>query len=226
LGFQGFGRDALPFFRALAFHQTKAWFEENRATYESAVRGPMGDLVEEVASGLAAAGVPLRGDRKASLFRLHRDTRFSASKDPYKTNAGLAMTRSGSKADPGVLYFHLSPEECFFAAGFYRLEPPGLAKLRGAAARAPKAYKAMLGRLDKAGLALDGEEALKRTPRGFETLDDPAILAAVRQRNFVVRRPVPEADIFTPALAGALQAFARDALPLLEWGWDALADSR
>lgn len=226
MAFQGFGRDALPFFRALAFHQTKDWFEDNRGTYESAVKGPMGELVEEVALRLAEARIPLKGDRKASLFRLHRDTRFSANKDPYKTNAGLAMTRTGSKSDPGVLYFHLSPEECFFAAGFYRLEPPGLAKLRGAAARAPKPYKAMLGRLDKVGLALDGEDALKRTPRGFEAIDDPAILAAVRQRNFVVRKPVQETEIHSPALAGALAAFAGDALPLLEWGWAGLADSR
>ena len=33
-----------------------------------------------------------------------------------------------------VLKQNLSPEECFFAAGFYRPEPPALAKLRDAAA--------------------------------------------------------------------------------------------
>ncbi|RBP16504.1 uncharacterized protein (TIGR02453 family) [Roseiarcus fermentans] len=226
MAFQGFGRDALPFFRALAFHQTKAWFEENRATYETAVRGPMGDLVEDVAVLLAEAKIPIRGDRKTSLFRIHRDARFSKIKDPYKTNGGLAMTRTGSKTDPGVLYFHLSPEECFFAAGFYRLDPAPLGRLRDAAARAPEAYKAMIGKLAKAGLALSDEDALKRTPRGFETVDDPAILAAVRQRHFIVVRPVSEPEISEPALAPSLGAFARDALPLLAWGWDALTDSR
>ena len=116
--FQGFGPEALPFFKALAFHQTKEWFEDNRATYESAIRGPMGDLVEAAAARLAKARIPIKGDRKSSLFRLHRDVRFSNNKDPYKTNAGLVMTRSGSKKDPGLVYFHLSPEGCFFAAGF------------------------------------------------------------------------------------------------------------
>jgi uncharacterized protein (TIGR02453 family) len=226
VGFQGFGRDALPFFKALAFHQTKEWFEENRATYENAVKGPMGDLVEDVATRLAEAKIPIRGDRRASLFRIHRDVRFSKTKDPYKTNAGVAMTRTGSKADPGVLYFHLSPEECFFAAGFYRLESAELGKLRNAAARAPKVYKAMVARLDKAGLALGEEDALKRTPRGFEAVEDPAILAAARQRHFITLRPVSETEIGEPALADSLCAFARDALPLLEWGWDALTDSR
>ena len=226
MGFQGFGPEALPFFKALAFHQTKEWFEENRETYERAVKGPMGDLVEDLAARLAAAKIPIKGDRKASLFRLHRDARFSKNKDPYKTNAGLAMTRSGAKTDPGVLYFHLSPEECFFAAGFYRLDPAPLGRLREAAARAPKAYKPMIAKLAKAGLALSEEDALKRAPRGFDTVDDPDILMAVRQRHFICIRPVSEAEIREPALADAFCAFARDALPLLEWGWEALTETR
>ena len=87
------------------------------------VKGPMGDFVEDAAARLARAKIPIKGDRKTSLFRIHRDVRFAKNKDPYKTNAGVAMTRSGSKNDPGVLYFHLSPEECFFAAGFHQPEP-------------------------------------------------------------------------------------------------------
>ena len=226
MGFQGFGPDALAFFKALAFHQTKVWFEENRKIYETAVKGPMGDLVEEAAARLAKAKIPIRGDRKTSLFRIHRDVRFSKNKDPYKTNAGVAMTRTGAKSDPGVLYFHLSPEECFFAAGFHQPEPAALAKLREAAARDPRAFKAMTAKLARTGLALSDEDALRRAPRGFETVDDPAILAAVRQRHFICLRDVSEADIREPALVDAFCGFAKDALPLLEWGWDALVDSR
>ena len=59
--FQGFGSDALPFFKALKFHQSREWFEANRATYESAVKGPMGDLVEEVAARLGEGENPDQG---------------------------------------------------------------------------------------------------------------------------------------------------------------------
>ena len=226
MGFQGFGLEALPFFKALAFHQTKEWFEENRATYELSVKGPMGDFVEDATARLASAKIPIKGDRKTSLFRIHRDVRFAKNKDPYKTNAGVAMTRTGSKNDPGVLYFHLSPGECFFAAGFYQPEPAALGKLREAAARSPKAFKAMIAKLGKAGLALSDEDALKRTPRGFESVDDPEILVAARRRHFLCVRPVSEKDIREPALVDSFCAFAGDALPLLAWGWDALTDSR
>jgi uncharacterized protein (TIGR02453 family) len=226
MGFQGFGLNALPFFKALAFHQSKEWFDANRETYENAVKGPMGDLVEDVAQRLAKAKIPITGDRKSSVFRIHRDVRFSKSKDPYKTNAGLALTRSGSKNDPGVLYFHLSPTECFFAAGFHLPDPHELGRLRAAAARDPKAFKQMTAKLRKAGLKLSDGDALKRAPRGFETIDDPEIAAATRLKSMICLRPLAETVIKSPRLADDFCAFAADSLPLLKWGWDALADSR
>jgi len=226
MAFAGFGPKALPFFKALAFHQSREWFEANRETYESAIKGPMGELVEDVAERLGQAKIPIKGDRKASLFRIHRDVRFSANKDPYKTHAAAVLTRTGDKNDPGVLYFHLSPEECFFGAGFHLPEPDKLARLRGAAVRSPKAFKAMMAKLEKAGLALSAEDWLKRAPRGFEAVGDLKIAAALRLKSMVCLRPAPEAAIASPALVDDFCAFARDALPLLKWGWDALADSR
>jgi uncharacterized protein (TIGR02453 family) len=226
MSFAGFGPKALPFFKALSFHQSREWFEANRETYESAVKGPMGDLVEDVAERLRKAKIPIKGDRKSSLFRIHRDVRFSASKDPYKTHAGVVLTRSGGKNDSGLLYFHLSPEECFFAAGFYQLDPDKLARLRAATARAPKPFKAMTAKLKKAGLALSAEDSLKRAPRGFEAIDDPEVAAATRLKSMICLRPLREAAISRPALVDDFCAFARDALPLLKWGWEAIADER
>jgi uncharacterized protein (TIGR02453 family) len=224
--FQGFGSPALPFFKALKFHLSKDWFEANRATYETAIRAPMGDLVEETAARLAKAKIPLKGDRKASLFRLHRDVRFSTNKDPYKTHAGLVMTRDGSKNDPGLIYFHLSPDGCFFAAGFHLPEPDELARLRAATVRAPKAFKQMTAKLAQAGLTLSAEGALKRAPRGYEDVVDPEIAQAVRLKSMVCERPVSDTLIRKRALVGELLSFASGSLPLLMWGWGALADSR
>ena len=226
MAFHGFGPDALPFFKALRFHQSKDWFEANRETYERAVKGPMGDLVEETAARLAKAKIPIRGDRKSSLFRIHRDVRFSNNKDPYKTNAGAALTKSGGKRYSGVLYFHLSPEECFFAAGFHMPDPHELARLRAAAVRAPKAFKQMTAKLTQHGLKLSEEDTLRRAPRGLEDIDDPQIELAARLRSFICLRPVKEAQVHKPALVDDFCAFASDSLPLLKWGWDALADAR
>jgi uncharacterized protein (TIGR02453 family) len=225
--FSGFGPAALPFLKALAFHQTRDWFEANRATYESDLKTPMGDLVEDLTAAFAGAKIPLKGDRKSSLFRIHRDVRFSNNKDPYKTNVGAVMTRiGGSKNEPGLFYMHVATDGCFTAAGFYDPAPETLARLRAAMARAPKAWKQTLAKLDKAGLAPSQDYALKRAPRGFEAVGDEEILAALRYKSIVVTRPILDARIAEPALIEDLLRFARDALPLLTWGWDAIADTR
>ena len=204
--FQGFGAEALPFFKALAFHQSREWFEANRATYESAVKGPMGDLVEDVSERLAKAKIPIKGDRKSSVFRIHRDVRFSKNKDPYKTNAGVVLTRSGGKNEPGLLYFHLSPEECFFAAGFYHPEPGQLGRLRGSAARAPKAFRAMTAKLRKMGLALSEEEfaqARAARLRGHRRRRD-------RRRDSAEKPDLPQTRrCARPQVAGAGRRFLR-----------------
>jgi uncharacterized protein (TIGR02453 family) len=224
--FRGFGADALPFLKALAFHQTREWFEANKAVYEAALRGPMGDLVEDLSAAFVKAKIPLQGDRKSSLFRIHRDVRFSKAKDPYKTNVGAVMTRSGGKNDPGLFYVHVALDGCFAAAGFYDPAPETLARLRGAMARTPKAWKQTLAKLAKGGLAPSEEYALKRSPRGFEEIADPEIVAGLRLKSFIVRRPIADARLGEAALVGEVVAFAKDALPLLSWGWDAIADAR
>jgi uncharacterized protein (TIGR02453 family) len=227
MSYAGFGPDALPFLKALAFHQSKEWFEANRATYEADLKAPMGDLVEDLAAAFAQAKIPLKGDRKTSLFRIHRDVRFAKDKSPYKTNVGAVMTRmGGAKFAPGLLYMHISPEDCMIAAGFYNPAPETLAKLRHAMVRAPKAWKNMLAKLAKDGLAPSQDYALKRNPRGFEAVEDEAIVAALRLKSIVVTRPIAQERIATPALIGDLVAFARAALPLLAWGWDAISDTR
>jgi uncharacterized protein (TIGR02453 family) len=224
--FRGFGPKALPFLKALAFHQNKEWFEENRATYEADLKTPMGDLVEDLSAALAKAKIPLQGNRKSSLFRIHRDVRFAKDKSPYKTHSGAVMTRGGAKNDFGLLYFHVALDGCFTAAGFYGPEPEPLARMRAAMVRAPKAWKQMVAKLATKGLVLDADNAMRRNPKGFETVEDPDIVAALRLKSLVARRSIPEARLAEPDLVADLAAFARDALPLLEWGWSAAVDAR
>jgi uncharacterized protein (TIGR02453 family) len=224
--FQGFGLQAQPFFKGLAFHPTREWFEANRAIYERDVKNPMGDLIEDLAAALAKSGSPLRGDRKASLFRLNRDVRFAKDKSLYKIHQGAVMTRSGAKNDQGLLYIHVAGDECFAAAGFYHPEPAELLRLRRAIARAPNEWTRLLAGLAKKGLDLRDEGALQRLPRGFEAVDDPAIAAAVKRKSFVCIRPLDAARLSSPDLVKDLQIFAKDTSPLLEWGWAALIDER
>ncbi|HEY4925354.1 MAG TPA: TIGR02453 family protein [Roseiarcus sp.] len=226
MSFKGFGPQALPFFKALAFHQTREWFEENRATYETEVKGPFGDLIEDLAVAFAKARIPLKGDRKASLFRLNRDIRFSKDKSPYKTHAGAVLTRGGAKNDKGLFYIHVAPDGCFVAAGFYHPEPADLAALRRAIVRAPKAYAKVIAALKEAKIEIDDEEDMKRLPRGFEEVKEPEIAAALMKKSYIGSRPIAAARLRGPGLIDDLVGFGREVAPLLEWGWGAIVDER
>ena len=226
MSFRGFGPKALPFLKALGFHQTKEWFEANRTTYESELKTPLGDLVEDLTESFAKSNIPIKGDRKSSVFRIHRDVRFSKDKSPYKTNAGAAMTRGGAKNDIGHFYIHLAVDGCFSAAGFYNLEPAPLLRMREAMARAPKAWKQVIAKLAKTGLAPSQDYAMKRAPRGFEDVEDPEIAAALRLKSIICLRPIPNARLAEPELLADLKTFAKDAMPLLDWGWSAVVDAR
>ena len=226
MAFLGFGPQAQSFFKGLAFHQSRDWFEENRAIYETEVKAPMGDLVEALSGAFAKAGSPLRGNRKTSLFRLNRDVRFARDKSLYKTHQGAVMTRSGAKNDPGLFYIHVAADECFAAAGFYHPEPEQLRRLRRAIAGAPKDWKKLAAGLGKKQLPLRDEEALQRLPRGFEAVEDPEIASAVKRKSFVCTRPLASARLSSPDLVKDLRIFVKDSTPLLEWGWAALADER
>jgi uncharacterized protein (TIGR02453 family) len=225
--FAGFGPRALPFFKALAFHQSKEWFEDNRAIYESEVKAPLGDLVEDLTASFAGAGIPLKGDRKTSIFRLNRDVRFSKDKRPYKTNAGALLTRTGAKQDfSGAFYIHISPEGSFAAAGFYQPEPGVLGRMRRAIVRSPKAYARAIADLERGGMSISYEDKLTRLPRGFEEVADPVIVEALKRRSHIGSRPIPDEGLADTGLVEELTRCAKSALRLLEWGWSAIAEAR
>jgi uncharacterized protein (DUF2461 family) len=75
--FRGFGKDALGFFRALKFHQDKAWFDENRAIYDEQLVAPLTALIDDLTADFAKKKIPLMADGKKPIFRIHRDVLFA-----------------------------------------------------------------------------------------------------------------------------------------------------
>ena len=163
---------------------------ENKELYEKCLREPLASLVAELSDRLAEAGSPLRGDPRRSLFRIHRDTRFSKDKRPYKTNVGATLTRDGAKLSPGLLYVHIDPAGSFAAAGFYHPDPPGLDRLRRRLAEHPEEWRDVQEQLAGSGLSLSRGEALVRPPRGFESVTDPDAIEILKLKSWTVSRPL------------------------------------
>ncbi|MET2826070.1 DUF2461 domain-containing protein [Mesorhizobium shangrilense] len=216
--FKGFGPKALPFLKALDFHQSREWFLENRDLFEQELRDPMGDLVDTLTERFSAAGLGLRGDRKKSLFRINRDVRFAKDKRPYNRHLSAILSPDGSKAVHGVFYVHIGLEGCFAGVAWWQPEPALLLAIRRSIAAQPDRFRTMVAALKKKGLELDTEGCMKRTPRGFEHVEDADLVAAIRNRHFVVRHVIDPVGIHGPELVDELVDFTLRAKPLLDWG--------
>ncbi|ESY79755.1 hypothetical protein X740_15355 [Mesorhizobium sp. LNHC221B00] len=216
--FKGFGQKAIPFLKALDFHQSREWFLENRDLFETELRDPLGNLVDTLTSRFAEAGLGLRGDRKKSLFRINRDVRFARDKRPYNRHLSAILSPDGTKMEQGVFYVHIGLEGCFAGVAWWQPEAALLLAIRRSIETWPERFRALVKALNKNGLELDTEGAMKRTPRGFEHVIDKDLAAAIRNRHFVVRHVIDPAGIHGPELVEELVDFTLRAKPLLDWG--------
>ena len=217
----GFGPNAFKFFEHLTKNQNRGWFAEHRSEYEEYVREPMKRFTEALSENLAKEQVPLWGDPKRSLFRINRDARFSKAKHPYNMHASGLFTRTGDKHSPGVLYFRLDPLGSRCAAGYLQPEPPILKKLRQGILENPQSWVALEKSLKRKGYELDYSHTLARIPRGFNDVP-PEIESAIKLKGWIVRRQLPRSVICSKELINEVTKFAKDMLPLLNFGWYAL----
>ena len=101
---------ALTFLRGLKRHNDRAWFAAHKEAYERDVKAPMVALVERLATDLRRFAPDLVASPKASLYRLHRDTRFSADKSPFKTQVGAVFPHRALHRHQGAgLYLEIGP---------------------------------------------------------------------------------------------------------------------
>jgi uncharacterized protein (TIGR02453 family) len=114
-----FTRETFRFFKELERNNAKAWMDENRERYKSAVVQPFRRLLEE----LAPAALQLNPEFDASgrtgpnFSRINRDIRFAKDKTPYKTQMYLKLAvLAPGKRETGQLYVGISADTV--TAGF------------------------------------------------------------------------------------------------------------
>ena len=214
---------ALRFFRELERNNKKEWFEAHRAEYEETVREPMRELIAEMNTRLARFAPEIWGDPQRSMFRIHRDVRFSKDKSPYKTHAACwfhhrsATRHVGGEANEGSagFYFHLQPGRSFVGGGLWMPPRPQLNKLRDAIADHAADFARVAQGLDKRFGGLDDEAMLKRMPHGFA--DDHPAATWLRYQSFTSGRALEDSEVIGPALPTLLVRELKGLLPLVRW---------
>jgi uncharacterized protein (TIGR02453 family) len=217
--FPGFSAAALQFLLDLRENNDRDWFAPRRSFYETEVKAPMAQLVQQVASACQKKGFPLFPKERSPVSRIYRDIRFKADKRPFHHHVGAALHGRAGPTPFGEFYIHVSPEQSFVAAGFYMPDPAFLRVARARVAERPDEFEAMVKALRKKGLELNRESQLKRMPRGFERFADSAIAGHLKLNSYVVSRKLEPEEVTTPLLARVSTDFALAARPLLEWGW-------
>jgi len=217
--FSGFKPEALAFLRELAANNDAAWFKPRKAIYEAEIKAPMARLIAALSDEMQATGLPLAGDPLRSMLRIYRDIRFSRDKRPYKTAASAALTRSGQRHDPGLLYVHVEPGKSFLGCGFWQPPPELLEAWRRDMLRDPARFLKLVRALEKKGVALNGGELRQRLPRGFEAGRGLPIERYLLWSSYVAMRPMPDDALFAADLPERIIAYAQDCRPLLDYGW-------
>lgn len=211
-----FSPEALKFLRGLKRNNDRNWFNDRKAVYEREIKAPMLALIGEINEAmLKFAPENVRLPQKA-MFRIYRDTRFSADKKPYKTHQGAWWVRAGLEKTSGAgFYFHVGADDVVIAAGAYMPEREQLLAIRRHLSGHHKEYRKILASKKLLSLMKQFEGLpLTRPPKGFLP-DDPAI-DLIRCRQWGVSAHLPADTATQPALLKEIVERFKVAAPMVE----------
>jgi uncharacterized protein (TIGR02453 family) len=208
-----FPAEALTFLRGLARNNDREWFQPRKETFETKVKAPMLVLIEEINAELMDFAPEHVTNPKNSIYRIYRDTRFSADKTPYKTHvAAIFPHKTLGKHTGAGFYFHISPKHVGIAAGMYGPGPEELLAVRTFLTdrheelrEACKAPAKLMGKLHG--------DSVTRMPKGFDAESPAADLIRMKQWMFWTELDVKTAT--SPKLRSEIVRRFRAAAPMV-----------
>jgi uncharacterized protein (TIGR02453 family) len=208
--------EALKFLRALQKNNDREWFTPRKAVFEAELKEPMLAIIRKVNEAMESfAPAYVRAPEKC-LFRIYRDTRFSADKKPYKTHvAAWWMPESFQKTSGAGFYFHIAAKEVVIAAGAWMPEKDQLAAIRHWLLDHHAEFRKLLqmAAIRKTFSEFEGNP-LSRPPKGFPK-EHPA-LDLIQCRQWGLSTTLPATAAFDAGFADELVRHFRLAAPVVE----------
>ena len=211
-----FRPEALTFLRNLARNNDREWFAPRKPIFEAELKEPMLAIIRKVTDAMMEFAPAFVRPAEKCLFRIYRDTRFSANKLPYKTHVAAWWSHQGLEKTSGAgYYFHVSAKEVIIAAGAYMPEKDQLAAIRHWLLDHHAEFRKLLQKpaVRKTFSEFEGN-ALTRPPKGFPS-DHPG-MDLIRCRQWGLAATLPAAAALKPNLAATLIRYFKIAAPVVD----------
>ena len=218
-----FSEGTFGFLKDLQKNNNRDWFAANKSRYEEQLKDPALRLIEDFWPELKRISPHFLANPR-SLFRIHRDVRFSKDKSPYKTTAGIHFRHEASKNAyaPGF-YLHVSSGDVFVGCGIWHPEGQALLSIREHIAERPAAWKrASRGKTFADAFRLQGDR-LTRPPSGFAA--DHPMIEDLKWKDFIGVRPLTQTFVTRDSLPQDLGKTFKLGAPFVQFLCDALGVS-
>jgi uncharacterized protein (TIGR02453 family) len=210
---------AFTFLEDLAANNNRDWFEANKRRYEDELREPALQFVRDFAPHLADISPFFRADARragGSMFRIHRDTRFSKDKSPYKAYTGLQFRHErGKDAHCPGFYLHLQPERLFCGVGVWRPDAETLRLIRTAIDADPRSWRKASRAPSFARTFELAGESLKRAPKGYAP--DHPLIEDLRRKDFIAVSELTAEQVTAPGFVQDFARLCKTGSPLVEF---------
>jgi uncharacterized protein (TIGR02453 family) len=210
-----FTRETLRFLKELKQNNERAWFAANKARYEEHLKDPSLRLIHDFAPALAAISPHFLATPRA-LFRIHRDTRFSKDKSPYKTHLGLHFRHQLARdAHAPGYYFHVEPGGVFVGTGIWHPDARALRMIREHIVEDPAAWKrASRAKRFVSTFTQEGDR-LARPPKGFDA--DHPLIEDLKWQDFIGVAALDDAFALRGNVVGELARMFESATPFMRF---------
>ena len=189
--FPGFSPEGMAFFRGLARNNRREWFQPRKPIFDEKLKLPMRELVAAVNTQLHRFAPEHVTDPEKAVYRIYRDTRFSADKTPYKDHIAASFPPRGLAEGAGY-YFAVSHKEVAIGGGMYMPQPATLLAMRNRIAEHSAQFRKLIeARPVQALYGPMHVDQLARVPKGFAK-DHPAADLLRYKRFFFYVTLAPE----------------------------------
>ena len=215
-------RDLTQYLTELNDNNSRPWFLWNKPRYDI-LRTEFEETVTELIKALTKFDKQVAAcNPKKAMFRIHRDTRFSKDKTPYKTRFSAGITphdkRRPSAGGGSTYYFQLERDGTLgFGVGEYLPPPARLKAIREHVVNDATGFAKVLKNKHLRATYNDmlNEDKLQRPPKGFDP--DHQHVDYLKLKSFFVWTEVKldlnAPDQLVPRLAQGFQ----DAYALVSW---------